>query len=365
MDGMIRTTTGLEAACAQCRAEGILALDTEFVWRRTYLPQLGLVQFGCRSACWTLDCLTGAHTDALRDLLEDARVVKILHDARQDLLHLKHYTGADPKNVFDTQVAAAFAGFPSSLGLQKLLFEAIRVGLAKTETLTDWLKRPLTEAQVRYALDDVRYLPELRDELLKRAEAFGTRAWLEEDLQRFDDPGQWRDFDPDEVWKRVKTGRARLDPHGFAVLRAVAALREEMARELNLPRNWLGDDASLTEMAARHAVGKLAHRLNGGQLVRVRSRYEKAVAAALELPEEACPGNPRPHYIPEVLEAADKALAWLRARAEEIHVDASAIASRATVTAFVDNVDDGSNPLARGWRYVAVGCAMAEQFGVE
>ena len=333
MDEMIRTTAGLEAACTQCRAEGILALDTEFVWRRTYLPQLGLVQFGCRSACWTLDCLTGAHVDALCDLLEDARVVKILHDARQDLVHMKHYTGADPKNVFDTQVAAAFAGFPSSLGLQKLLFEAIGVGLAKTETLTDWLKRPLTEAQVRYALDDVRYLPELRDELLKRAEAFGTRAWLEEDLQRFDDPG--------------------------------AALREEMARELNLPRNWLGDDASLTEMAARHAVGKLAHRLNGGQLVRVRSRYEKAVAAALELPEEACPENPRPHYIPEVLEAADKALAWLRVRAEEIHVDAPTIASRAVVTAFVDNVDDASNPLAGGWRYAAVGCAMAEQFGVD
>lgn len=365
MDAMIRTTPALAAACAQCRAEGLLALDTEFVWSRTYLPQLGLVQLGCRSACWTLDCLTGTHTEPLAELLADAGVVKILHDARQDLVILRHYAEAEPKNVFDTQLAAAFAGFPSGRGLQSLLFETLDVGLAKTETLTDWLRRPLTAAQIGYALDDVRYLPALRDELLKRATALGTADWLAEDLARFDDPGQWRDHAPSEMWKRIKTGRARLGPRGRAVLQAVAALREEMARELNLPRNWLGDDASLTEMAVQRRVGRLAHRVNGGQAVRVRSRYEQAIAAALELPEEACPENPHPHYIPEVLAAADKALEWLRARAAEIHVDAAAIATRATVTAFVDNVDDASNPLAGGWRHAAVGREMAGLFGVD
>ncbi len=365
MDEMIRTTPELAAACAQCRAEGILALDTEFVWNRTYLPRLGLVQFGCRSACWTLDCLTGTHTEPLRELLEDARVVKILHDARQDLQHLRHYTDALPKNVFDTQLAAAFAGFPAGRGLQALLFEAIGVGLPKTETLTDWLHRPLTSAQIRYALDDVRYLPALRDELLSRAEALGTRAWLAEDLSRYDDPSQWGEVDPSELWKRVKIGRARLGPRGRAVLQAVAALREEMARELNLPRSWLGDDASLTEMAVQQRLGRLVHRVNGGQLVRVRSRYEKAIAAALELPEAACPEDARPYYIPEVLAAAEQALEWLRVRAAEIHVDAAVIATRATVTAFVDNVDDASNPLADGWRYAAVGREMAERFGVD
>lgn len=365
MTEMIRTTPELEVACAQCKVEGLLSLDTEFVWKRTYRPQLGLVQFGCRSACWALDCLTGVHTDALKALLEDASVVKILHDARQDLTHMKHYTGADPKNVFDTQLAAAFAGFPASLGLQKLLLEAIDVGLPKTETLTDWLQRPLTEAQVRYALDDVRHLPALRDELLKRAETLGTRAWLEEDLRRYDDPMLWEDYNPEEVWKRVKTGRVRLDPHGFAILKAVAALREEMAREQNLPRNWMGDDESLTEMALHHRIVKLRHRLNGGQVILAKDRYEKAIAAALTLPEEDCPENPKRHYIPEVLEAADQALAWLRIRAEQIHVDPTTIASRAVVTAFVDNVDDEENPLANGWRYAAVGCEMAERFGVE
>lgn len=365
MEEIIRTTPDLVSACVQCKAEGILSLDTEFVWQRTYRPQLGLVQFGCRSACWALDCLTGVHTDALKALLEDPSVVKILHDARQDLTHLKHYTGADPQNVFDTQLAAAFAGFPSALGLQKLLMEVIDIGLPKTETLTDWMRRPLLPAQIRYALDDVRYLPALRDELLKRADELGTRRWLEEELTRYDDSTLWLDYDPGEIWKRVKLGRARLDPHGFAILKAVAACREELAREQNLPRNWLGDDESLTEMAVNHRLGKLRHRLNGGQVVLAKARYTKAIDAALAVPEEECPENPKRHYIPEVVEAAEEALDWLHVRAEEIHVAATMIASRAVVTAFVDNVDDAENPLAQGWRYEVVGREMAEKFGVE
>ena len=362
---IIRTTPELERACAQTGAEGILSLDTEFVWMSTYRPRLGLVQLGCRSACWGFDCLTGAHTDALRDQIENPSVLKILHDARQDLTHLHRLTGAFPKHVFDTQLAAAFAGFPAGTGLQKLLFEAIGVGLPKTETCTDWTRRPLSEAQVAYALDDVRYLPALRDELLARADRFGTRAWLEEELTKYDEPSLYADFDPEAVWTRIKLHRVRLDPHGFAILKAVATLREEIARELNVPRNWAGEDGSLIDMAERHALGMLRHRLNGGQAEIVRAKYRRAIEEALSLSEEECPENPHIRYIPEVLDAADRALAWLRERAEEIHVDAAAIANRATVTAYVDNVEDGSNPLSTGWRYEAAGQEMATLFGVD
>ncbi len=365
MGDLIKTTAALEAACEKARAEGVLALDTEFVWMRTYRPQLGIVQMGCRAGCWALDCLCGMNTDALKNLIEDASVVKILHDARQDLTHLRHYTGCAPVNVFDTQLAAAFAGFPSGMGLQKLLLEAVDVGLPKTETLTDWLQRPLSEAQVAYALDDVRYLPDLRDALLARAESFGTRAWLEEDLRRYDDVAEYEDYDPDQVWKRVKTGRARLDGRGWAILRAVAALREDMAKKWNLPRNWLGDDASLADMAEKARVGHLSHRLRGGQGETIRALYAEAVAQAAETPEEDWPENPKPHYIAEVKDAADKAVAWLAEKAAALHVAPGAIANRATVTAFVDDVADDSNPLATGWRHEAVGREMAERFGVD
>lgn len=365
MSDILKTTAELQAACDKIRSEGVLSLDTEFVWMRTYRPQLGLVQVGCRTGCWALDTMCGMDVSALGALIADAGVVKILHDARQDLTHLRHYTGVTPANVFDTQLAAAFADFPGSIGLQRLLQEAVGVGLPKTETRTDWTQRPLSEAQVKYALDDVRYLPELRDELLRRMDALGTRAWFEEESLRHDDAALYDDYDPEEVWKRVKLRRVRLDGRGRAVLRAVAALREELAQKWNLPRNWLGDDDSLAEMAATGRVGRLVHRLRGGQGDTARALYAEAVGKAAQLPEDEWPEDPKRYYIEEVRDAADAALDWLAERAAALHVDAGVIANRATVMAFVDDVNDGANPLANGWRYETVGRELAERFGVD
>ena len=361
---IIRTTPELDEACARARAAGVVALDTEFVWQRTYRPRLGLVQIGTPDACWGLDCLQGLKPTSLADLIADPSVTKILHDAHQDLELLWHYTGAKPQNVFDTQRAAGFAGLSGKIGLQKLLEEVLNVGLAKTETCTDWTQRPLTDAQVRYALDDVRYLPELRLALLARAEELGTRAWLEEDMGMYDDPDWYADADPDEVWRRVKTFKLHFEPRHYAVLRAVAAVRETYAHEWNLPRNWLGDDQSLAEMAFKGRAGFFKHRLRGGQRDTIDAQYAAAIKEALVLPPEDWPSDPRPHYIQEVLDAADKAIEWLRAKAEKIHVDATLIASRATVTAFIDNPDDLQNALAAGWRYEAIGREMLEKFSV-
>ena len=365
MGALIRTTAELEEACRCVRVDGVLSLDTEFVWMRTYRPQLGIVQMGGRKNCWAIDCMTGLDTAALKALIEDEDVVKILHDARQDLTHLHHWTGANPQNVFDTQLAAAFAGFPHGIGLQKLLFEAIGVGLPKTETRTDWTQRPLSEAQVKYALDDVRYLPALRDELMRRTAEFGTQLWMLEDQVRYDDAALYADYDPETVWQRIKTRSWRLDGRGRAVLKAVAALREELAQKWNLPRNWLGDDESLARMAAEGRVGRLVHRLHGGQGDTIRGLYAEAVKTALETPEAEWPEDPHRHYIGEVLDAADAALAWLDEKSVSLHVDLAAIANRATVTALVDDVTDETNPLASGWRYEVVGRELAERFGVE
>ncbi len=361
---LIRTTPELEAACAVALKEGVLALDTEFVWARTYLPRLGIVQMGCRGGNWVLDCRSGMHLDAFAAVVESHSTVKILHAAGQDLALIRQFCGAGAKNVFDTQLAAAFAGFGAGIGLQKLLFEAIGVGLPKTETLTDWTVRPLSPAQIEYALDDVRYLPDLRDELLSRASSLGTLEWLMEDLAAFDDGVPSIEHDPEEAWKKVKCGRVRLDRRSLAVLRSLAVCRERMAKEWNLPRAWLGDDMSLAQMAQEGRLVRIRHRLAGREEM-MRGLYAKAIESALDSPEDEWPEDPRPHYIEEVRDAADKAMDWLAERAEEIHVAPTVIASRATVTAFVDNVDDETNPLASGWRYETVGREMARLFGVD
>lgn len=367
---MIRNAAELKEVCAGLRAGGLAALDTEFVWRSTNRPKLALVQLGALDGTsWIEDCLLAFDPSPLAELLADPGTVKVLHDAHQDLDHLFHYTGARPVNVFDTQLAAAFAGLPAGLSLQKLVFETVDVGLAKTETTTDWMQRPLTEKQIDYALDDVRYLGAVRAELLKRADALGTRAWLDEEMARYDNPSLYGDLDPMEAWKRVKCGRVRLDRRGFAVLRALAAAREELAREWNLPKTWLAEDASLAEMAERaEAVAdrlRFRHRLRSrGQRDTLAGEFAVAIREGLDVPEDELPENPRPRYISDVLDAADKAVAFVREHAEAIHVDPAVVANRATVTAYVDNPDDEGNPLATGWRFENFGREIAERFNV-
>lgn len=367
---MIRTGTELAEVCTTLRQGGVAALDTEFVWRNTYRPMLALVQLGAADGTsWVEDCLKGFSAQPLAELLEDPGTVKVLHDAHQDLEHLHHYSGGTPVNVFDTQLAAAFAGLPAGMSLQRLVAEITDVTLPKTETVTDWTQRPLTEAQLAYALDDVRYLGRVREALIERADQLGTRAWMEADMLRYEKPEQYGDVDPYELWKRVKCGRVRLDGRGFALLRSLVATREKWAREWNLPRPWLADDASLVELAADGvkpaAQLRFRHRLrNGGQRVLIAARFAEALEEGMQVPEDDLPLNPHPHYLPEVQKAADEALKLLRERAEEVHVDAVVIANRATVTAWVDNPDDDENPLASGWRHEVVGREIAERFQV-
>ena len=372
-EGLIRNTPDLQEACDALVAGGAAALDTEFVWRATYRPHLAIVQMaGADGVCRALDCQLGTDPSPFAAVVSDPSVVKILHDARQDLELIHHYTSASPVNVFDTQLAAGFCGHPSNLGLQKLLYEVLDVGLPKTETCTDWSQRPLTDAQVRYALDDVRYLVALRAALLAQCDTYGTRAWLEEDLLKYEDPAAYGEMDPDEAWKRVKGASRHLRPQGLAGLRALASVRERRAREWNLPRAWLGEDGSLVDLAMRLQRGeatfpnvRFRHRLrNNAQRDHLAADYAAALAEAAGIPEEAWPLPVQPDYPAEVRDAADKAHDYLVARGAELHVDPAVFANRAQLLAFVDDPEVPDNPLAEGWRFEAVGRTIIERFYV-
>ncbi len=372
-EGLIRNTPDLKEACDALVAGGVAALDTEFVWRASYRPHLAIVQMaGADGVCRALDCQLGTDVAPFAAVVSDPSVVKILHDARQDLDLIHHYTSAAPVNVFDTQLAAGFCGHPANLGLQKLLYEVLDVGLSKTETCTDWSQRPLTDAQVRYALDDVRYLVALRTALLAQCDAFGTRAWLEEDLLKYEEPDAYGDVEPDEMWKRVKGSARRLPRRGLAGLRALAAVREQRAREWNLPRAWLGDDSSLVDLAWRLQHGETSfpnvrfrHRLrNNAQRDHLAADYAAALVEASRLPEEDWPFPVQPEYPKEVRNAADQAHDYLVARGEELHVDPVVFANRAQLLAFVDDPEVPDNPLAEGWRFEVVGRTIIERFYV-
>lgn len=360
---MIDTAESLAALAHEARQNRYVALDTEFVWERTYYPKLGVVQVGWSEAdVHLVDVLAVEDLEPLRRLLEDPDVVKILHDAQQDLTILRRATGGRPQNIFDTQRAAGFAGLRSSISLGGLLREALGVDLPKTESRTDWLRRPLSKQQTQYALDDVRHLPALCGALLERVEAKGHLDWLREELAAYDDPALYEEKDPREQYKRL-SGTGRLGLKDLAVLRELAAWREEEARRRNRPRGFVAPDAALVAWARRKP--RAAERVTpakGFSEKQVR-RHSAAIAEAVERGLKASyDGLPRPSARSEDEEALDAqlylALSYLKGKCLADGIDAALVASRADVKAVIsDGVDAAHNghPLLHGWRGAFIG----------
>ena len=228
---LITTSAGLEQVVERLQHADAVAVDTEFFWERTFYPILGLVQLATADgACWLIDTVRIKDIRALGPVLASPEVTKVLHDAPQDLGILARATGALPQTVFDTRLACGFAGFNSTSSLQALLRQALGIELSKAETRSDWLRRPLSANQVRYAADDVLHLLPLREFLLARCASDAVRGWLSEDLARLDDPELYRDRDPRLMYLRVK-GSSRLEARQLAILRELGAWREEEARQ--------------------------------------------------------------------------------------------------------------------------------------
>ncbi|MYF17390.1 MAG: ribonuclease D, partial [Gemmatimonadetes bacterium] len=163
---LINTPNELETLVNRALDAPCVGIDTEFVWEQTYYPRLGIIQVGLsENDCHLIDAVTLSDLSPLGTLLSDPHTVKILHDAQQDLWILRRITDAIPCNIFDTRCAAGFAGLSSNLSLGNLLRMRLNIQLPKTETRTDWLRRPLSDKQLEYALDGVRFLPAVREHI--------------------------------------------------------------------------------------------------------------------------------------------------------------------------------------------------------
>jgi ribonuclease D len=228
-------------------ASGI-ALDTEFLRERTYRPQLCLLQLASNGTALCVDPLADLPLETLRPALTRPGAQKILHAARQDLEVLWPVFGPI-EDVYDTQIAAGLAGLPAQVGYSELVRRLLGIDLPKGQTRTDWSRRPLTDAQMQYAIDDVLHLPALRDLLDEQLEKLGRRGWLAEelaDLSRAD-----RLFvDPDKAWERLKWS-GELDPDRQRLAQALAAWRERRAMDRDRPRSWILDDSGLRGIVLR------------------------------------------------------------------------------------------------------------------
>lgn len=358
MSGLIDTPDRLRQLCDRAREHDAVALDTEFVWERSYYPALGLVQLGLGGDDVHLVDTVALEGELgpLGDLLADPGVVQVLHDAAQDLQILARATGAVPVNTFDTQRAAGLVGQTATASLQDLVEWAAGVRLDKGQTRSDWLRRPLSEQQASYAEDDVRYLLDVYHRLRDEAEARGRTAWVEAEMARYDDPTLFEESDVDDAVDRVKVrGIGRMTGRQRAVLRTVAAWREGEARRLDRTRRMVLPDEALAAVAERMPTSQddlRKLRLTDRQLHRFGDGLLAAVAAGTEAEPEAVERRGRPG--PDDHRRAARLLVaqgFLAGRCEREEVDSMLIATKSELADLVEGGPDAVREAFSGWRY--------------
>lgn len=364
-DPLIDSVDALAGLAERARQQDAVALDTEFVWERTYYPSLGLIQLGLGGDdVHLIDAAGIPSLDPLAELLADPSVEKVLHDAAQDLQILARATGAEPVRAFDTQRAAGLVGLSATTSLQDLIEWAVDVRLDKGETRTNWLQRPLTEAQARYAEDDVRYLLDAYRRLREEAAARDRLGWVEAEMELYDDPALYQEADPTDAVDRVKArGIGRLSGRQRAVLRSVAAWREREARHLDRTRRMVLPDDALVKIAERSPTSpqdlqKL--RLTDRQLARYGDGILDAVREGTEAEPEHTPRRGRPG--PDDLRRAARVLVaqgFVAGRCEREGVDSVLVATKSQLTDLVEAGPEAVAEALPGWRYDFIGRDLA------
>lgn len=246
---LITTTDTLREICTQLAEQPFVTVDTEFMRETTYYPKLCLIQMAAPDGSAVLiDPLApGLDLQPFIDLMADERVVKVFHSARQDLEIIWLIGGLLPHPFFDTQVAAMVCGYGDSVSYEQLVNDVAKAKIDKSSRFTDWSRRPLSDAQLTYALSDVTHLVKVYEVLVAELLRTDRGAWLGEEMAVLTSPETYR-ADPAQAWRRL-AGRMRK-PREIAVLMEVAAWRESEAQARNVPRGRILKDEAVIDVAS-------------------------------------------------------------------------------------------------------------------
>jgi ribonuclease D len=354
---VISSTAELEASIAGARAAGCIGLDTEFLRERTYRARLCLVQLATAEEIFIVDPVSGLDVEGIGELISDPAVQVVVHAGKQDFELFFDRFGAVPKNVFDVQIAAGFLGYGASLPYGRLVEVVTGQALEKGESYTDWCRRPLTKAQLRYASDDVAYLLEVAGRLQSELEERRRLTWAQEEMCSLEQASAYEN-DPEKAWRRV-AGRGSLSGSRLGVLREVAAWRERSASRRDLPRGWVVKDPTLVEIARRGPkdLGGLEaiRGLSPKEAERSQKALLEAVAKGRSHPVEA--ERPAPSRIVQRRARLLSSLAdaVVRARCEDAGVASELVATRSELESLLSDIVAGSLEgddyrILRGWR---------------
>lgn len=332
-----------------------LALDTEFMREKTYTPVLALIQIANDQHEACIDPLAIEDLSPFGRLLEDTDTSIILHSCRQDLEALDTLIDENLNNLFDTQIAAAFCGHGDQVSYAAMVENFCGVELAKSHTRADWTRRPLSDPELEYALDDVRYLQQVRESLYEELVEKGRLEWFEAECRLQVDPGYWR-ADPLDAWRRLK-GAAGLPVEAHEAARALSIWREQRAIRRNLPREWVLSSAALLQIA-RQAP---AHRTELAKIEGVNTNVLKYGADEIIAICEKAPRDQdaAPLWVAQnMLEPTERkrvksVMSLLRQTAEQLEISPSLLANRAMVERYVRG--ENELPLFQGWRLEVAG----------
>ena len=353
----INTPGQLSLLCEQIRKETWLALDTEFLREKTYYPKFCLLQIATPDWVACIDPIALPKLDELFEALENPAIVKVFHSCRQDLEIFYQATGKLPGPVFDTQVAAPLLGFQDNPGYAMLVSSLLSINLNKAHTRADWSKRPLTEAQIEYAADDVIYLCQIYQIMVQKLTELGRIDWLKHDFAELTNPALYA-VDPKKAWFKIK-GKNKLTGKQLSIIQTLAQWREKTAQAEDRPKSWLLRDELLFDLAKLQpeTVEDLAN--VRGINERAVSRYGKElcqlITAAKNRPPLPLNEKDRPAKKTQQQEAIlDILTALVRIRAEENALNPTILATRKDLEVLMFN-DDEECPLLHGWRYTMAG----------
>ena len=355
----ITSTADLAGFCARVEGQEFLAVDTEFMRETTYWPKLCLVQAAATDGVEAIiDPLAeGLDLSPLLALMRSPAILKVFHAARQDV-EIFYNLGAMPVPLFDTQIAAMAAGFGEQVAYDALARKVLQVDLDKSHRFTDWSRRPLSAAQLSYALADVTHLAAIYPILKAQLERAGRLSWVTEEMAAMCEPALY-DLEPENAWRRLRPKRHTVKY--LAVFRAVAAWRERTAQQRDQPRGRILKDEAIDELASQAPVDADGlNRLRSVPKGFAGSRYGPdllaAIAEALTDPEAYAPKLERPSQSasPAAGAVVELLKVLLKARAEEAGVASKLIATVSDLEKIAG--DDAADAAAlHGWRREAFG----------
>jgi len=358
----VTSQDGLNALCEQLSSCEMLAIDTEFVREKTYFHRLGLIQVAGGDVCAAIDPILIADLQPFLRIIRSPNVLKVFHAGKQDLEIMFRLCGEAVAPVFDTQVAASLVGWGAQISFAKIVYKAIGKKIHKGETYTDWCRRPLTQNQINYALDDARFLVPVYEKLVLQLKKRNRLDWVQGEFHALENPQNFVLPDPRKQFMRVKNIRS-LYPRNLGVLRELAAWRENEARTRDCLAKSVIRDEPLLEIARI-----LPNKIETLEGVRGVNRREisknghvilSAIQRGLEVPDEDLPvlqendGYSTNRGVEELLAA------YVQIRSEELQIEPTILAQRKHIHEFVkwyeQKKDLDGHFLFQGWRKDCIG----------